>query len=106
MNQNEWKIQKIAIPCDWRDIPLTSLDLREEAIAAHASGDPYEMAVISLVDATGYILSDNMGEALYLPEAGRIGIAQGAEADWADTDSIEDGIRMYMADFEAFKARN
>ena len=45
-------------------------------------------------------------EYLYLPAIGRIGIAWGADADWADAESVDAGIAMWLNDPEEFAAKN
>lgn len=45
-------------------------------------------------------------EALYLPRIGRIGIAWGADADWADADSLEAGTRLWAEDPDEYASRN
>jgi len=44
--------------------------------------------------------------ALYLPSEGRLGIAWGADADWADVDDLESGIEMWVNDPDEWEARN
>jgi len=78
---------------------LTALDLREEMTAALERGDEgIETAIIVQADeATGGLLLNNneRGQALYIHSLGRIGIAWGAYADWADAESLAEGIRTY-----------
>ena len=78
---------------------LTANDLREEMEAALEYGDEgIETATIVQVDEEkgGLLINNNgCGEALYIHSLGRIGIAWGAAADWADADSLAEGIRMY-----------
>ena len=77
---------------------LTALDLREEMTAALERGDEgIETAIIVQVDEEkGGLLNNNeRGQALYIHSLGRIGIAWGAYADWADAESLADGIRTY-----------
>ncbi len=45
-------------------------------------------------------------DALYLPEEGRMGIAWGADATWADVDDVESGIEMWLNDGETWELRN
>lgn len=80
------------------EIPVESLnatDLREEAVG--------------LLDAIAYGISldgqAEAAEALWVPSAGRIGIAWGAEAVWSDAQSAEEGIELWVTDSEAFAAR-
>jgi len=86
---------------------LSSTDLSAIAAEELDQGGSVEMAVITIVDETGYLLTNSeRGEALYLPTSGRIGIAWGADADWADADSLEEGIRLYVDDPEEYERRN
>jgi hypothetical protein len=43
---------------------------------------------------------------VYCAAIGRIGIAWGSFADWADVDDLESGIEMWVNDPEEFEARN
>jgi hypothetical protein len=45
-------------------------------------------------------------DALYLPEEGRMGIAWGADATWADVDDVESGIEMWLNDGETWEQWN
>lgn len=45
-------------------------------------------------------------DAIYLPDQGRMGIAWGSDATWADVDSIESGIDMWLNDPEEWNKRN
>lgn len=77
---------------------LTSHDLQEEMVAALECGEEgIETALIVQVDDEqgGRLLTNGCGEALYIHSLGRIGIAWGADADWADAESLAEGIRMY-----------
>jgi hypothetical protein len=86
---------------------LSSTDLLEEMAQALAQGQQAETATIILADEDGYLrTNDHCGDALYLPSVGRIGIAWGAGADWADADGLDAGIHMYIMDSEEFEARN
>jgi hypothetical protein len=44
--------------------------------------------------------------ALYLPEEGRMGIAWGSDATWADVDDVESGIEMWLNDGETWELLN
>lgn len=78
---------------------LTANDLREEMEAALECGEEgIETAIIVHVDEEegGLLLNNNeCGQALYIHSLGRIGIAWGAYADWADAESLAEGIRTY-----------
>ena len=45
-------------------------------------------------------------DALYLPKEGRLGIAWGADATWADVDDVDSGIEMWLNDGETWEQRN
>lgn len=45
-------------------------------------------------------------DALYLPIEGRLGIACGVDATWADVDDVESGIEMWLNDGETWEQRN
>jgi hypothetical protein len=92
---------------DWwvvtKGVELSSTDLRDN----HTFSEDVQTATVQVADADGSVDGPWLcGEALYLPSAGRIGIAWGADAVWADAESLDDGIRMYMVDPEEFEARN
>ena len=85
---------------------LSSTDLRECVSSPLREPGDVQTATIAVADEDGYLQASLSGDALYLPSAGRIGIAWGADAVWADAESLDDGIRMYMVDPEEFEARN
>lgn len=62
--------------------------------------------VITIYDETGTYQQAETAEALYYPGAGRLGIAWGADATWADVDDLESGIEMWLNDNEAWEQRN
>ena len=45
-------------------------------------------------------------EALYLPEVGRMGIAWGSDATWADVEGVESGIEIWLNDDETWELLN
>jgi hypothetical protein len=45
-------------------------------------------------------------EALFLPGPGRLGIAWGADATWANVKDVETGIEMWLNDPEGWEAAN
>ena len=65
---------------------LRSLDLQKEALAA--------------AEAQCFVSSETVGadriEVVFFPEAGRAGIAAGADADWTDAASAADGLNRYL----------
>jgi hypothetical protein len=87
-------------------IELSAIDLREEMYAEIEWGGEVETARIVWVDEeTGQLLTNNeTAEALYIPSTGRIGIAWGAGADWADAEDLAEGIRMYCEDPDRFES--
>lgn len=67
-------------------------DLLREAAEIVARGEgPVEMATVSLAGQPERL------KVLYAPAIGRAGIAHGAEADWTDASSLEDGVRRYLS---------
>ena len=81
--------------------------LREEAEWELGRGEVIEIAEILLIGADGYIrTNDERGDALYIPRVGRIGITWGADPVWADADSLEEGIRMYVEDPDEYERLN
>ena len=76
---------------------LSAIDLREEMYAEREQGGEVETACIVRVDEeTGRLLTNNeTAEALYVHSTGRIGIAWGADADWADAEGLAEGIRAH-----------
>lgn len=47
-------------------------------------------------------------DVLYVPEVSRIGIAWGADAEWADMhkgDTVESMVTMFLTDHDAYEAR-
>jgi len=87
---------------------LSAMDLREEMYAEREQGGEVETACIVRVDEeTGRLLTNTeAAEALYIHSTGRIGIAWGADADWADAESLAEGIRVYCEDPDLFESRN
>lgn len=69
---------------------LTATDLREEAEAALAAGDRPEAERIIMYKPDGRERGGDIPQALYLPDAGRGGVAWGADASWTDCDSMAD----------------
>jgi hypothetical protein len=63
---------------------LTALDLRRYA------GTPAEAARVTVEGQVQRL------DVLYVPEDGRAGIADGADADWTDANSLEDAVQRYL----------
>jgi hypothetical protein len=59
---------------------------------------------ITIYDATGTRPAPETAEALYAD--GRLGIAWGADATWADVRDVESGIEMWLNDGEAWERAN
>jgi hypothetical protein len=76
---------------------LTATDLRAEA----QSG--MEAYRITIFDADGRPAPET-AEALYAE--GRLGVAWGGDATWADVPDVERGLEMWLNDGEAWKAAN
>jgi len=75
--------------------------------AALERGEKVETAHILMRDEEGQIKTNSeAADALYLADIGRIGIAWGADADWADADSLAEGIRIYCEDPDLFASLN
>lgn len=77
---------------------LTATDLQEEVTPAATA---YR---ITVYDSTGTRAYPETAEALYAD--GRLGIAWGADATWADVKDVESGIEMWLNDGEAWEAGN
>lgn len=82
---------------------LTSTDLRQEA--AEYRADAAQAATITIYRADGRPEAER-AEALYLPDEGRLGIAWGADATWADVTDLESGIEMWLNDGDVWEAAN
>lgn len=59
---------------------------------------------ITIYDATGTRAAPETAQALYAD--GRLGIAWGADATWADVKDVESGIEMWLNDGDAWEAAN
>lgn len=79
---------------------LSATDLREKT-AVVVNGEAYRITIYEnerpLAEAA---------QALYDPESGRLGIAWGADAEWADVKSVENGIETWLNDPEAWETAN
>ena len=82
---------------------LSAGDLRDEV--ANNPNDPVECVVINFYSADGLQRSDT-AEGVYFPGVGRMGIAWGANASWADATSLEAGVAMWATDQDAWEAAN
>ena len=79
---------------------LTATDLREELDGYAGRAEQY---VITIFDETGTQPYAERAQALYLPDAGRLGIAWGAEATWADVRDVQSGIETWLNDADAWE---
>lgn len=75
---------------------LGAIDLRLAGVAI-TDAKAYR---ITIYDDQGMNPEAETAEALYSPEDGRLGIAWGASATWADVESVEDGIEEWLNDPE------
>ena len=71
---------------------LAATDLRHERDAARQRGEAAQIARIYVPG------SAEAAEVLYLPDSGRIGIAWGSDADWADAEGLEEGILRWQTE--------
>lgn len=78
---------------------LTATDLCTEAFAH--GGLAY---CITIYDATGTRQEPEAAEALY--SDGRLGVAWGADATWADASDVKSGIELWLNDGDAWSAAN
>ena len=86
---------------------LTPSDLREEAEAWDEIDSNAPSAYrITIYDDQGQPLQHEAVEALFCSTIGRLGIAWGADATWADVETIESGIAMWLHDPDEWEARN
>ena len=87
-------------PIDIAD--LSALDLQGEAEGLNG----VQAYRITIYDDKGMNPEAETAQALFWPEGNLLGIAWGAEATWADAESVETGIEMWLNDTEAWEARN
>lgn len=82
---------------------LTATDLREIAAGAPVGAEAYRITIVENDRPAA-----EAAEALYLPDEGRLGIAWGADADWADVADIhvETAIGLWLNDADEWAARN
>jgi hypothetical protein len=85
---------------------LSTTDLIAEYDAHDtATNGPVEVYAIRFYDDAGFQRGDS-AQALYFPKLGRLGIAWGADATWADVESVASGIKMWATDADAWEAAN
>jgi hypothetical protein len=78
---------------------ISATDLQEEL----ADDPTAECFIINFYDADGFQRSDR-ASGVYYPASGRMGIAWGADATWADVSSLEAGVALWATDQEAWEA--
>lgn len=86
---------------------LSATDLNEELRTNdEALNGPGETYAIVFYDDHDQCTGGETAEALYFPKIRRLGVAWGAEAAWADVPGLDEGIRMWATDPEAWEAAN
>lgn len=80
---------------------ISSTDLLAEQ-SSGAFGDFYRITIYN----EGGSQAPEYAEALYIPSEGRLGIAWGADATWADVKDVGGGIEMWLNDGETWEAAN
>ena len=80
---------------------LSASELRVEQAAN--GGDAYTVTVYG---ENGYAQSGNSIEVLYNAAAGRMGVCAGGDSTWADVNSLEGGIEMWLNAPDAWEAAN
>lgn len=85
---------------------LTAQDLIEEIAIAQTNNATVVCARITLWNERTSQPYAEAAQALYLPSDGRLGVAWGANATWADVASLEAGIEMWCNDPHGWLAAN
>ena len=83
----QWRMDEIEIG------DLTSTDLQQEVEIADGVLHAYRVTIwddVGIEQLTGTV------DALWVPEAGRMGIAWGADAEWVDALDPEEGMRRWI----------
>jgi len=75
---------------------LTATDLLQEAKEC-ADAQAYRISIEGAAESA---------DALFIPGIYRLGIAQGADATWADVEGVEEGIEMWLNEPEEWAQRN
>ena len=78
------------------------LDLREE-FALNPSASIFGVVIY---DYDGITQAPEMAWGLYNPQDGRMGIAWGAEATWADVQDVDQGVEMWLNDGDSWQLAN
>lgn len=76
---------------------ITSTDLQEEIGKYEGKIQTFKIYIQDHAE---------QADCVYLPEINRMGIAWGADAQWADVDDIEQGIEMWANQPEEWEKRN
>lgn len=79
---------------------LTAPDLRADTAATRRK---HAYVITIFIDGARHATA---AEAVYLPKEGRLGIAWGAGATWADVADVASGIEMWLNDGAAWEAAN
>lgn len=106
MQQRRATIRKRRSLCErllYRTATITATDLQQEV---EDSSDECELYCIRIYKDAGITLEPECAEAVYLPSQGRLGIAWGGDATWADAASLESGIEMWLNDGDAWDEAN
>jgi hypothetical protein len=93
-------MKKTFVYTEIKPTDVIATDLRSEALTI-PNATAYRITIYSPNDELRY---PEQAEALYAN--GRLGIAWGADATWADVRGVEEGIEMWLNDQEAWEAAN
>ena len=92
------------------DLDILGGDLREEYAAILGRGAEAEYGEICIFSETPPFgdpaPAAEWAHYLYIPAEGRLGIAWGAGASWADVPSVDEGIYLWLNDPEEWESRN
>jgi len=81
-------------------VPIRSIDLRDEAERIWRDED---IAVLNMLAGRIQIYGSDghpfatTADYLWCPEIGRLGIANGADADWLDSNTLDEGIKLWLS---------
>lgn len=86
----------VEVVSDWQQVDgeIQALDLRRELDEAQAQGLKAESTRFRVIGADGYA-TGSVYDAIFVD--GRAGVATGADADWTDASSLDDGIRRVLS---------
>ncbi len=71
---------------------LSAVDLTQEAMELAKQGSAYELFAVEIEG------SAEAASLLWVPDAGRAGVAHGADAQWTDAKDPHDAVRRFLAD--------